>query len=182
MAQRSAGFRAVAVHIGFGLKMLKGAGSPITRASTIAAATCGSSCNARRPWFLVFIGLHVLTLNNWGLHQVFQLTGWDALEDVRGVGPLSSRPGLHVDDQRNCALASPAGPLVAGNVIVMGLYLLAIWATAYHFSNGLSTTAMVWNLTRSQESEARLARFCTGFGIVLAGVGTAAWCAFTVLV
>ena len=78
-------------------------------------------------------------------------------------------------------LASPAGPLSAGNVFVMGFYLLAIWATAYHLSNGLSTTAMVWNLTRSRESERRLVRICTGFGIVLACVGTLAWCAFTVL-
>jgi len=48
-------------------------------------------------------------------------------------------------------------------------------------ATGKKATALVWNLTRSRESERRLVLVCTGFGIALACVGTLAWCAFTVL-
>ena len=174
-------FLPLAVHVGFGLKMLRGAGLAYHTGKHHRGGDLRFLLQrVSAVILLAFLALHVLTLHDWGFHQVYRLTGWDALSTYQ----LS---GLFQPDRAHASttsairdLASPAGPLAAGNVLVMGFYLLAIWATAYHLANGLSTTAMVWNLTRSHEAEARLARVSAGFGIVLACVGTLAWCAFTV--
>jgi succinate dehydrogenase / fumarate reductase cytochrome b subunit len=175
-------FLPLAVHVGFGLKMLKGAGIAYHTGKHHRGGDLRFLLQRLSAVILLaFLGLHILTLHDWGFHQVYRLTGWDALSPYQASGLFHPDQAYTSTTSAIRDLASPAGPLSAGNVFVMGLYLLAIWATAYHLANGLSTTAMVWNLTRSRESERRLGRVCTGFGIVLACVGTLAWCAFTVL-
>jgi succinate dehydrogenase / fumarate reductase, cytochrome b subunit len=175
-------FLPLAVHIGMGLKLLKGAGLAYQTGKHHRGGDLRYLLQRLSAVILlIFIGLHVLTLHWWGLHQVYRLTGWNSLEAYASSG-LFHPADAHASTARAIrTLAGSAGPLAAGNVAVMGLYLLAIWATAYHLANGLSTTAMVWNLTRTPDSEKRLAIFCAGFGIALACVGTLAWCAFTVL-
>ena len=175
-------FLPLAVHVGLGLKLLKGAGLAYQTGKHHHGGDLRYLLQRLSAVILlVFIGLHVLTLHSWGLHQVYRLTGWNSLDAYASSG-LFHPTDAHASTARAIrTLASSAGPLASGNVAVMGLYLLAIWATAYHLANGLSTTAMVWNLTRTPDSERRLAIICAGFGIALACVGTLAWCAFTVL-
>ena len=175
-------FLPLAVHVGFGLKLLKGTGFAYHTGKHHRGGDLRFLLQRLSAVILLaFLGLHILTLHSWGLHQVSRLTGWDSLQAYASSGRFHSDQAYSSTASAIRALASSAGPLSAGNVIVVGFYLLAIWATAYHLPNGLSTTAMVWNLTRSRESERHLVRICTGFGIVLACVGTLAWCAFTVL-
>jgi len=175
-------FLPLAVHVGFGLKMLRGAGFAYHTGKHHRGGDLRFLLQrVSAVILLAFLGLHILTLHDWGFHQVYRLTGWDALSAYQTSGLFHPDQAYTSTASAIRDLASPAGRLSAGNVFVIGFYLLAIWATAYHLSNGLSTTALVWNLTRSRESERRLVRVCTGFGIALACVGTLAWCAFTIL-
>ena len=175
-------FLPLAIHVGFGLKMLRGAGFAYHSGKHHRGGDLRFLLQrVSAVILLVFLGLHVLTLHSWGFHQLYRLTGWDALHAYQTSGLFHPAQAFASTSRAMRSLASPAGPLAIGNVVVMGIYLLAVWATAYHLANGLSTTAMVWNLTRTREAEARLAHVCAVFGIILACAGTLAWYAFAVV-
>ncbi|MBV8228745.1 MAG: hypothetical protein JO329_02060 [Planctomycetaceae bacterium] len=127
---------------------------------------------------LLFIALHVLSLTDWGFHLVYRLTHWEALQAYGASGLFHPDQAYRSTSAAIRTLWDHDRPLAAGNLAVMGFYLLAIWATAYHLANGLSTAAMVWNLTRTPQAERRAAQFCAGLCIATAIVGTLAWSAF----
>jgi succinate dehydrogenase / fumarate reductase, cytochrome b subunit len=147
-------FLPLAVHVGFGLKMLRGAGFAYHTGKHHRGGDLRFLLQRVSALILLaFLGLHILTLHDWGFHQIYRLTSWAALSPYQASGLFHPDQAYTSATSAIRDLASPAGLRSAGNVIVMGFYLLAIWATAYHLSNGLSTTAMVWNLLRKSGPE-----------------------------
>jgi len=44
------------------------------------------SLGGRRHLLLAFLGLHILTLHDWGFHEIYRLTSWDALSPYQTSG------------------------------------------------------------------------------------------------
>lgn len=57
--------------------------------------------------------------------------------------------------------------------------LLGVWAAAFHAANGAWSGGIIWNVAATPESKRRWGYVCAAIGVVLIGLGTVAWCAFT---
>jgi succinate dehydrogenase / fumarate reductase cytochrome b subunit len=130
---------------------------------------------------VVFILFHIATLHKWGFHLVYQITHLKALEGYAAMGLFNAHNQAFqttVEGIRYCWNdQSPANP---GNIAVMALYLLGVWAAVFHCINGMWTGAIAWGLTVTANAQRRWGHVCLALGIALFVVGTAAWAAFTI--
>lgn len=54
-------------------------------------------------------------------------------------------------------------------------YLIGVLACVYHLANGLWTAGITWGLWLTPAAQQRALKVCTGFGVLLALIGTSAW-------
>jgi len=78
------------------------------------------------------------------------------------------------------AIKTPYDSL-ALNYGVQLLYLIGILSAAFHFANGVWTSAIAWGLTVTEKSQKRFGHVCLGLGAFLAAVGLTAWVAFAIV-
>lgn len=128
---------------------------------------------------LTFLTFHLATMHRWGLHQVFRLTHWPALERYAAGGLFepsrafsSARDGL--GNFWSAAAGHPA------NLLIAEFYLLGIAAAVYHLANGVATGAEVLGLIPTPAAQERLWRVCLVAASALLLAGLAAWYAFVV--
>lgn len=166
------------IHVMFGLRTLQR--EKLTLG--VEKHHCGSDM---RYWLqrvtavilLVFLSFHLATMPRWGLHLVYQVTHWPAVERY-AVGGLfePQRAFASVSDAQwhfwDEHTANPA------NWLVVELYLLGIAAAVYHLANGVATGADVLGLVTTTKRKESFWRVCMGAGFVLAAIGLAGWYAF----
>ena len=111
---------------------------------------------------LGFITLHVVTLHRWGAGRF----------DPQNAFTSTTEALRH--------FWTGQGSGSRANLLIAQFYLLGIAAAVYHFSNGISTSADVWDFTPARSTRLRLWRVCTLAGVGLGALGFAAWYAFTV--
>ena len=143
---------------------------------------------------LLFIAFHVGTLHKWGLAGVrdiivaFHPASGSLFANIAdwcqtwgGLFNPTSAYDSTVAGVRNF-FYDPDHPnqIGLGNFLVMACYLLGIWSATFHFANGLWTSAIAWGLTTTAAAQKRWGHVCFAFFILLTGIGTAAWLAFTV--
>jgi len=129
---------------------------------------------------LAFLAFHLATMHRWGLHLVFRLTHWPALERYAAGGLFepscafsSARDGL--GNFWSAATGNPA------NLLIAEFYLLGIAAAVYHLANGVATGAEVLGLASTPAAQQWLWRLCLVAAPLLLLVGMAAWYAFAVM-
>lgn len=128
---------------------------------------------------LVFLAFHLATMHRWGLHLVFRLTHWPALERYAAGGLFEpSRAFSSVRDGLGNFWSATAGH--PANLLIAQFYLLGIAAAVYHLANGVATGAEVLGLTSTPVAQQRLWRICLVAAPALLLIGMAAWCAFVV--
>jgi succinate dehydrogenase / fumarate reductase, cytochrome b subunit len=173
-------FIPLVVQVGYGLRMLVKVG--------LAYHTDKQSRGGDLRFFLqrlsaivllLFIGFHVATMNRWGFHLVYEVTGMDALERYATAGLF------HPNGQpfQSTALAirsywNPEAVAHPANLLVVDFYAVGIWAACYHLANGLATSAMAWGITVTETAQRRCTLLCLGIGVALMLAGTIAWYAF----
>lgn len=170
----------LAVHVAYGLRFLFREGITLPQEKHhYGSATRFLWQRVSALVLLAFIGFHVATLHPWGLHQAYRLTHWTALERY-ATGGLFDPAHAYTSTVRGVHTFWNAElPWHPGNVLVMGFYLVAVLASAYHLANGIATSAMVWDMTPDDSpAAARLWKVCLAGGFVLALAGAAAWFAF----
>jgi succinate dehydrogenase/fumarate reductase cytochrome b subunit len=128
---------------------------------------------------LAFLAFHLATMHRWGLHLVFRLTHWPALERFAAGGLFEpSRAFASVrDGLRNFCSVAAGNP---ANLFIAQFYLLAIAAAVYHLANGVAIGADVLGCTRTARQQYRLWHICIVSGTALGAIGMAAWYAFVV--
>jgi succinate dehydrogenase/fumarate reductase cytochrome b subunit len=126
---------------------------------------------------LVFLSFHLATMHRRGIHLVYQMTRWPAVERYAAGGLFLpqrafasvSEAQWHFWDEHT---ANPA------NLLIVELYLLGIAAAVYHLANGAATGVEVLGFVTTTRQKDRCWRVCVGAGFVLAVIGMAAWYAF----
>ena len=128
---------------------------------------------------LAFLAFHLVTMHRWGLHLVFRLTHWPALERYAAGGLFepsrafaSARDGL--GNFWSAASGHPA------NLLVAQFCLLGIAAAVYHLANGVVTGSEVLGLTATPAAQRWLWRTCLIAAPLLLLVGMTVWYAFAV--
>ena len=128
---------------------------------------------------LAFLAFHLATMHRWGLHLVFRLTHWPALERYAAGGLFepsrafaSARDGL--GNFWSAAAKHPA------NLLIAQFYLLGIATAVYHLANGVATGSEVLGFAKTPDMQQRLWRICLVTAPVLLLTGMAAWYAFAV--
>ncbi|MFG0247929.1 MAG: hypothetical protein ACF8OB_03505 [Phycisphaeraceae bacterium JB051] len=164
------------VHIVYGIRMLKSAGLKYNtgkhhRGSDFRHLLQRLSAVV----LLLFIVFHLATIHRWGLHQVHRLTGWSMLERYADSGLFDASDAYASTAAAVGHFFSDSAPMAAGNLLISGLYLAAIWATAYHLGNGFATTAMVWHIPKTQAQEKKWSIAGGIFGLCIGIIGTMAW-------
>jgi len=126
---------------------------------------------------LAFLAFHIAVMHRWGLHLVFRLTHWPALDRYAAGGLFepsrafaSARDGL--GNFWSAAAGHPA------NLLIAQFYLLGIAAAVYHLANGAATGAGVLGLTTTTAAQQRLWRICRVAALALLLAGLPAWYAF----
>jgi succinate dehydrogenase / fumarate reductase cytochrome b subunit len=114
---------------------------------------------------LLFIIYHVGTMHHWGFASLRIIP--EPMFNPKNVAYQSTVKAIQG------AYTNPAL-----NAAVIVFYLLGTWAAAFHWANGLWTSAIAWGLTITERSQRRWGHFCLGFGVFMMLVGTAAWGAF----
>jgi len=128
---------------------------------------------------LAFLTFHLATMHRWGLHLVFRLTHWPALERYAAGGLFepsrafsSARDGL--GNFWSAAAGHPA------NLLIAEFYLLGIATVVYHLANGVATGTEVLGLTSTPAAQDRLWHICLVAAPALLLGGLASWYAFVV--
>jgi succinate dehydrogenase / fumarate reductase cytochrome b subunit len=131
---------------------------------------------------LAFIAFHVGTLHKWGFHLVYSITHIPWLSGYSTMGLFNPDDNQAFDSTVSGVkfFWNADNPWNPGNVAVMAFYLLGVWSAVFHWANGLWTSAIVWGLTVTRQSQKRWGNVCCAFGIVMLIIGTIAWAAFTV--
>ena len=118
-------------------------------------------------------------MHRWGLHLVFRLTHWPALERYAAGGLFepsrafsSARDGL--GNFWSAAAGHPA------NLLIAEFYLLGIATVVYHLANGVATGTEVLGLTSTPAAQDRLWHICLVAAPALLLGGLASWYAFVV--
>jgi len=128
---------------------------------------------------LLFLVLHIGTLHKWGFAALHSFTHVEFFKNYGDLfQPHNQAYQSTVGGIRH--LINHENPWHPGNVAVMGFYLLGVWSAAFHFANGLWTSAIAWGLTVTASAQKRWGHFCLGLGAMLLVVGTVAWAAFTI--
>lgn len=127
---------------------------------------------------LAFLAFHLATMHRWGLHLVFRLTHWPALERYAAGGLFEpSRAFASVRDGLGNFWSAASGH--PANLLVAQFYLLGITAAVYHLVNGVATGSEVLGLTNTTSAQ-RLWSICLVAAPLLLLAGMAAWYAFAV--
>ena len=106
----------------------------------------------------LFIGLHVFHMHGW-----FHNTWWvDNVVNPWGGGQF--RP-YNATSTAGMALQSYAW---------VAVYLIGMLSCVFHLANGLWTMGITWGVWTSPAAQRRALGVCAVFGVLLAGVGTAA--------
>lgn len=171
----------LAVHIVYSIRLLKSAGLKYNTGKHHRGSDFRHMLQRLSAVILlVFLIFHMATMHRWGLHQLHRLTGWSMLDRYADGGLFDA-----ADAYRSTAAAvgrffSQVHPMTAGNAQISGLYLLGIWATAYHLGNGFATTAMVWHILKTPKAEFKWSVVGGIFGMIMGIIGSIAWVSFTV--
>lgn len=175
-------FLPLAVHIGYGIRFLWREGLTLPKKKHhYGSARRFLLQRVSAVILLLFIVFHVATMHPAGLHQVYRFTHWTTLERyaLGGLFDPSHAYESTANGIRSFWNVQELGH--PGNILIVGFYLLAIFAAVYHLANGIATTAMVWDLTPDDSPAARtLWRWCLAGGAALLLVGLGAWYAFTI--
>ncbi len=128
---------------------------------------------------LVFLAFHLATMHRWGLHLVFRLTHWPALERYAAGGLFEpSRAFASVRDGLGNFWSAASGH--PANLLIAQFYLLGIAAAVYHSANGVATGAEVLGVTATPAAQQRFWRICLVVAPALLITGMVAWYAFAV--
>ena len=126
---------------------------------------------------LAFLAFHVATMHRWGIHLVYQVTHWPALDRYATGGLFEPARAFASVQDGLAGFWSPA-PAHPANLLIAQFYLLAVAAGVYHLGNGMATGAEVLGFVRTRAQNGRLRHACIAAGFVLAAIGIAAWYAF----
>jgi succinate dehydrogenase/fumarate reductase cytochrome b subunit len=128
---------------------------------------------------LAFLAFHLATMHRWGLHLVFRLTHWPALERYAAGGLFEpSRALASVRDGLGNFWSSASGH--PANLLVAQFHLLGITAAVYHLANGVATGSEVLGLAVTPPAQQRLGHLCLVTAPLLLLIGMVAWYAFAV--
>ncbi len=128
---------------------------------------------------LTFLAFHLATMHRWGLHLVFRLTHWPALERYAAGGLFEpSRAFASVRDGLGNFWSAASGH--PANLLVAQFYLLGIAVAVYHSANGVATGAEVLGVTATPAAQQRFWRICLVVAPALLITGMVAWYAFAV--
>jgi succinate dehydrogenase/fumarate reductase cytochrome b subunit len=116
---------------------------------------------------LAFLAFHFATMHRWGLHLVYQITRWPALDRFAAAG-LFEPSSAFASAQIGLANGWSTAPAHPANLLIAQLYLLAIAAGVYHLTNGMATGAEVLGFVQTREQNERLRSVCVAAGFVLA--------------
>jgi hypothetical protein len=109
---------------------------------------------------LAFLAFHLATMHRWGLHLVFRLTRWQALDRYAAGGLFEpSRAFASVRDGLGNFWSAASGH--PANLLVAQFYLLGITLAVYHLANGVATGSEVLGLTATPAAQRRLWRITT---------------------
>ncbi|MBB1074194.1 succinate dehydrogenase [Rhodoferax sp. 4810] len=62
--------------------------------------------------------------------------------------------------------------------VTLVVYLLGLWLSVFHLSNGLATAAIAWGLTTNAAAQRRFGYVCLLIGVILGSLGTHALIGF----
>lgn len=170
------------IHIGYGLRFLWKEGITLPNEKHhYGTATRFLWQRLSAIVLLLFIAFHVATLHLFGFHLAYDITHWSGLQRYAEGGLFSPQEAFASTQRGVRTFWNEQDPANPGNLLIAGFYLVAVLAAAYHLANGISTAAMVWDVTPDSSSQAdRVWSVCKISGIALALVGLGAWVAFTI--
>lgn len=126
---------------------------------------------------LGFLFVHVLPLHVWGFHQLYRLTRWSAFSRYSAGGIFQPDNAFQSTVQGFRYLGGSEAFLT--NTVLSGVLLVGIWAVSFHLANGAWSGALLWKILPSENIRPAWRIICFAMGILLIGLGSIGWWAFT---